>query len=96
MIAWAQEVERYCNQSGTEYKEVVSFFDEIKFFPSVKYFPGVIGGHCVMPNIEILRKFDQSVMLEAIQTSNRMKLEREALSKPTAVSAGHLGVELPA
>jgi hypothetical protein len=35
-------------------------------------------------------------MLEAIQTSNRMKLEREALSKPTAVSAGHLGVELPA
>jgi UDP-N-acetyl-D-mannosaminuronate dehydrogenase len=96
MIAWAQEVERYCDQSGTDYKEIVSFYDEIKFFPSVKYFPGVIGGHCVMPNIEILRKFDQSVMLEAIQTSNRMKLEREALSKPTAVGAGHLTVELPA
>jgi hypothetical protein len=62
----------------------------------VKYFPGVIGGHCVMPNIAILRTFDQSVMLEAIQASNRMKLEREARSKPTAVGAGRLAVELPA
>jgi len=33
-----------------------------------------------MPNIEILRKFDQSVILEAIQASNRMKIEREASS----------------
>jgi UDP-N-acetyl-D-mannosaminuronate dehydrogenase len=96
MIAWAQELERYCDQSGTNYEEIVSFYDEIKFFPSVKYFPGVIGGHCVMPNIEILSKFDQSVMLEAIQRSNRMKMEREAGPKPLAVEAGDLAVELPA
>jgi UDP-N-acetyl-D-mannosaminuronate dehydrogenase len=96
MIAWAQELERYCDQSGADYQEIVSFYDEIKFFPSVKYFPGVIGGHCVMPNIEILRRFDQSVMLEAIQTSNRMKLEREAGPKALAVGAGEIGVELPA
>jgi UDP-N-acetyl-D-mannosaminuronate dehydrogenase len=96
MIAWAQELERYCDQSGTDYEEIVSFYDEIKFFPSVKYFPGVIGGHCVMPNIEILRKFDQSVMLNAIQTSNRMKLEREAGPKPPAVRMGDVAVELPA
>jgi UDP-N-acetyl-D-mannosaminuronate dehydrogenase len=84
MIAWAQEIERYCDQSGTNYEEIVSFYDEIKFFPSVKYFPGVIGGHCVMPNIEILRQFDQSVILEAIQRSNRMKSEREASGKLAA------------
>ena len=84
MIAWAQEIERYCDQSGTNYEEIVSFYDEIKFFPSVKYFPGVIGGHCVMPNIEILRQFDQSVILEAIQSSNRMKSEREASGKLAA------------
>ena len=78
MIAWAQELERYCDQSGTDYEELVSFYDEIKFFPSVKYFPGVIGGHCVMPNIEILRGFDESVILEAIRTSNSMKIERDA------------------
>ena len=96
MIAWAQELERFCDQSGTNYEEIVSFYDEIKFFPSVKYFPGVIGGHCVMPNIEILRKFDHSVMLEAIRASNRMKMEREAGPKLLAVGAGDVAFELPA
>jgi UDP-N-acetyl-D-mannosaminuronate dehydrogenase len=77
LIAWAQELERYCDKSGADYDEIVSFYEEIKFFPSVKYTPGVIGGHCVMPNIEILRKFDASVVLDAIRTSNRMKVERD-------------------
>jgi UDP-N-acetyl-D-mannosaminuronate dehydrogenase len=85
MIAWAQELERYCDQSGQKYEEVISFYDEIKFFPPVKYFPGVIGGHCVMPNIGILGTFRQSVMLEAIQASNRMKIEREAQHKSADV-----------
>jgi UDP-N-acetyl-D-mannosaminuronate dehydrogenase len=78
MIAWAQEVERYCDQSGQDYEDVISFYDEIKFFPSVKYFPGVIGGHCVMPNINILNKYAHSGFLDAIQASNEMKLDRDA------------------
>lgn len=78
MIAWAQEIERYCDRSGQNYEEVISFYDEIKFFPPVKYFPGVIGGHCVMPNINILSKYDHSVLLEAIRASNKLKVEREA------------------
>jgi len=78
MIAWAQEVERYCDRAGQNYEEIASFYDEIRFFPKVKYFPGIIGGHCVMPNIEILRKFDDSAILRAIQASNRKKFEREA------------------
>jgi UDP-N-acetyl-D-mannosaminuronate dehydrogenase len=86
MIGWAQEIERYCDQSKVSYEEIVSFYEEIKFFPSVKYFPGIIAGHCVMPNIEILRKFDESVILEAIQTSNKMKIEREARDKAVALS----------
>jgi len=81
MIAWAQEIERYCDQSGQDYDEVVSFYEEIKFFPPVKYFPGIIGGHCVMSNIEILSQYDRSLILEAIQVSNRMKIEREAHSR---------------
>jgi len=81
MIAWAQELERYCDQSGQDYQEITSFYDEIKFFPPVKYFPGVIGGHCVMPNIDILRKFIQSDILDAIKASNTMKVERDAKSK---------------
>jgi UDP-N-acetyl-D-mannosaminuronate dehydrogenase len=86
MIAWAQEVERYCDQAGADYEQIISFYDEIQFFPSVKYFPGIIGGHCVMPNIEILRTFHKSVILEAIQASNRMKIDREALDKEAAVA----------
>ena len=39
LIAWAQEVERYCRKLGINYDEVVSFYDEIEFFPPVKYFP---------------------------------------------------------
>jgi len=78
MIAWAQEVERYCDRTGTSYDEVISLFDEIKFFPPVKYFPGIIGGHCVMRNIEILSRVDRSALLRTIQDSNEKKIEREA------------------
>jgi UDP-N-acetyl-D-mannosaminuronate dehydrogenase len=81
MIAWAQEIERYCDQVGQAYEEIVSFYEEIPFFPSTKYFPGIIGGHCVMPNIEILRKFDDSSLLRAIQISNLAKIERESRKK---------------
>lgn len=81
MIAWAQEVERYCDRVNQEYAEVASFYDEIKFFPPVKYFPGVIGGHCVMPNIDILSKFEDSMLLAAIKTSNQRKVARDAGKK---------------
>ncbi len=73
LIAWAQEVERYCHQFGIEYDEVVSFYDEIAFFPPTRYFPGVIGGHCVMANIDILRGKVESGILDAIVKSNEMK-----------------------
>ncbi len=78
MIAWAQEVERHCDRLGQDYDEVVSFYDEVKFFPPVKYFPGVIGGHCIMPNIKILSQLDHSDILRAIALSNQKKSERES------------------
>jgi len=73
LIAWAQEVERYCRELGAEYDEVVSFYEEIKFFPPVKYSPGVIGGHCVMPNIDILLQRFPSGLLQAVVQSNMLK-----------------------
>lgn len=78
IIAWAQEVERYCDQFGLNYDEVVSIYEEVPFFPRVKYFPGVIGGHCVMSNIEILSKLNhRSALLKAIESSNQQKNDRE-------------------
>ena len=76
MIAWAQEVERYCDHLDLNYDEVVSIYGEITFFPPVKYFPGIIGSHCVMPNI--LSRLGRSELLHAIKWSNRNKTAREA------------------
>jgi UDP-N-acetyl-D-mannosaminuronate dehydrogenase len=96
MIAWAQELERYCDRSGADYEEIISFYEEIKFFPTVKYFPGVIGGHCVMPNIELLRSSDDSMMLRSIQASNQMKIERESQTKDLEMSTESASVQTPA
>jgi UDP-N-acetyl-D-mannosaminuronate dehydrogenase len=90
MIAWAQEVERYCDRVGQSYEGITSFYEEIGFFPTTKYFPGIIGGHCVMPNIKILREFEDSEILRAIQASNGKKIEREARKlndKPMAMGS---------
>lgn len=87
MIAWAQEVERYCDRWGQRYDDIASFYDEIDFFPPVKYFPGVIGGHCVMQNLAILSSTGCSAVLAAIQESNRLKVEREARRSSAATIA---------
>lgn len=96
MIAWAQEIERYCDLSGANYDEIVSFYEEIGFFPSVKYFPGVIGGHCVMPNIEILCRMTKSEFLAAIQSSNQRKIEREACATRAEVTSESVAIPIPA
>jgi len=83
LIAWAQEVERYADRLGVKYEEIVSFYDEIGFFPPTKYFPGVIGGHCVLPNIELLKRLDCSEILSAIQGSNQKKIQRDERRKKT-------------
>jgi len=88
MIAWAQEVERYCDQLGQDYDEIASFYEEVKFFPPVKYFPGIIGGHCVLPNIEILSTLSDAVMLKAVEASNKMKIQREACRAGAASTTG--------
>jgi UDP-N-acetyl-D-mannosaminuronate dehydrogenase len=92
MIAWAQQVERYCDRAMTDYDEVVSFYEEIAFLPRVRYFPGIIGGHCVMPNIAILSNLGHAPLLDAIQESNRMKTEQEGNSKRVEVALPPINV----
>jgi UDP-N-acetyl-D-mannosaminuronate dehydrogenase len=72
LIGWAQEVERLAVQHGGNYDDVVSFIKEVDFLPS-HIFPGVIGGHCVMPNIAILRQHFKSDFLDAVVNSNEAK-----------------------
>ena len=84
LIAWAQTVERWCDELGIDYEEVVSFYDEIGFFPPVRYFPGVIGGHCAMPNIELLTRTFDSPVLDAIRDSNAQKIASEQAAAPAS------------
>jgi UDP-N-acetyl-D-mannosaminuronate dehydrogenase len=80
LIAWAQTVDRWCDETEADYDEVVSFYEEIGFFPPVKYFPGVIGGHCAMPNIELLSRTTDSPLLHAIRESNARRLAAEQVA----------------
>lgn len=72
-IAWAQEVERFCKKSGVDYDEVMSFTEEIDYFPPVIFSPSYIGGHCVISNINLLKKIMKSDFLDVILDSNEKK-----------------------
>ncbi|MGA8043191.1 MAG: hypothetical protein WCA37_10340 [Terracidiphilus sp.] len=82
LVGWAQEVERIAVRYGASYEDVNAFVEEIDFLPHV--FPGLIGGHCVMPNIAILQTQLQSDFLDAIVKSNELK--RIAMQKIEATA----------
>lgn len=75
LIAWAQEVERFCKKLGVDYEEVMGFTKEIPYFPPVIFVPGYIGGHCIIPNIYLLKEVKESPFLEVILKSNEKKKE---------------------
>jgi UDP-N-acetyl-D-mannosaminuronate dehydrogenase len=86
LIAWAQEVERYCDALSLTYDEIVAMYSEIAYLPANPFFPGVIGGHCLMPNVKILKELESSPILNAIEESNARKRGRE--QQVEAVSGG--------
>lgn len=91
LIAWAQQLERYCDKAGTPYDELIAFYEEIPFLPPVRYFPGIIGGHCVLPNIEILHAFASSDLVNAIHSSNDDKIARDRQINDNRVSSVQIG-----
>ncbi len=78
LIAWAQEMDRFAGDIKGDYGEIVKFFQEISYLPPVVFQPGFIGGHCIMPNIEILKSKLSSDFLDAIEQSNERKLKELA------------------
>ena len=84
LIAWAQEMERLAATYGASYEEVNALTEEVDFLPK-NVFPGFIGGHCVMPNIALLKTQFDSPLLDAIVQSNEAKKAREEVA---AVSTG--------
>jgi UDP-N-acetyl-D-mannosaminuronate dehydrogenase len=77
LVGWAQDVERMAAQCNASYSDVNEFIKEISYLPT-NIVPGVIGGHCVMPNIAILRRRFCSKFLDAVVDSNETK-EKDSL-----------------
>ena len=73
LVSWAQEMDRFAKQVGGEYSEITPFFEEISYLPPVMFQPGYIGGHCIMPNIKLLKSQLSSEFLETISNSNAKK-----------------------
>ncbi len=72
LVGWAQEVERIAGRYNATYDEVNAFIEEVGYLPQ-GIFSGYIGGHCVMPNIALLRSVLQSDFLDAVVNSNELK-----------------------
>lgn len=72
-IAFAQELNRFAERLQADYDEAIDFFDEIDFLPRARYYPGCIGGHCVIPNIHLLKQVVSSPLLEAVLDSNERR-----------------------
>jgi hypothetical protein len=78
LIAWAQEMERLSARSEVAYEELMSFTAlAAEDFLIHNKTPGVIGGHCVMPNIDILRKAYPAPLWDYISQSNETKKSLE-------------------
>src|SRR5262249_8296758 len=73
IIAFAQELNRWAQTAEADYDDVTAFFEEVAFLPRSKYFPGFIGGHCVIPNIDLLLQSYSSDLLEAVLKSNELR-----------------------
>jgi UDP-N-acetyl-D-mannosaminuronate dehydrogenase len=70
LVAWAQEMDRFAEAVDADYWETIPFLEEIDFFPPVAFQPGYIGGHCVVPNLELLEQVRRSPFIDVIRESN--------------------------
>ena len=77
MIACFQEMHRISKAFDADFNETVDFLEDthrLRFDRPVM-FPGVIGGHCLIPNTELLLKSYDSEFLRLILKSNEKRKE---------------------
>jgi len=77
MIACFQEMHRISKAFDADFNETVDFLEDthrVRFDRPIM-FPGVIGGHCLIPNTELLLKSYDSEFLKLILKSNEKRKE---------------------
>jgi UDP-N-acetyl-D-mannosaminuronate dehydrogenase len=77
MISCFQEMHRISRSFDADFDETVDFLEDThkERFDRPVMFPGVIGGHCLIPNTELLLKSYDSDMLRLILKSNEKRKE---------------------
>ncbi len=77
MITCFQEMHRISRAYGADFNETVDFLEDThrQRLDRPIMFPGVIGGHCLIPNTELLLKCYDSDMLRFILESNEKRKE---------------------
>jgi UDP-N-acetyl-D-mannosaminuronate dehydrogenase len=77
MIACFQEMHRISRHFGADFNEVVDMIEDIHrvHFNKPLHFPDVIGGHCLIPNTELLLESYDSEFLRLILKSNEKRKE---------------------
>jgi UDP-N-acetyl-D-mannosaminuronate dehydrogenase len=75
MIACFQEMHRISRAFGADFDETVDFLEDThrKRLDRPVMFPGVIGGHCLIPNTELLLDVYDSEFLRLILKSNEKR-----------------------
>jgi UDP-N-acetyl-D-mannosaminuronate dehydrogenase len=83
MIACFQEMHRISRAFDAEFDEAVDFLEDThkERFDRPVMFPGVIRGHCLIPNTELLLKSYDSEFLRLILRSNEKR--KEEIKDPT-------------
>ncbi|HVP26311.1 MAG TPA: GDP-mannose dehydrogenase [Candidatus Bathyarchaeia archaeon] len=86
MIACFQEMHRISRHYGADFDQVLDMMEDIHRhrFNKPLHYPDVIGGHCLIPNTELLEKAYDSEFLRLILKSNK---EREKEIKDKNVRA---------
>ena len=77
MIACFWEMHRISRYFGADFDQVVNFLEDthrVRLDRPI-HFPGVIGGHCVIPNAELLLKSYDSEFIRLILESNEKRKE---------------------
>ena len=86
-IAFHQEMDRICDYYGADFKQSVTRFNETCTMdrdhkvPRPIMYPGFIGGHCVIPNIYLLKMDINSDFLDTILHSNELTGKKLGIQK---------------
>ncbi|RLI67717.1 MAG: GDP-mannose dehydrogenase, partial [Candidatus Gerdarchaeota archaeon] len=86
MIACFQEMHRISRYFGADFNEVVDMIEDIHrvHFNKPLHYPDVIGGHCLIPNTELLLKSYESKFLRLILESNekrKVEIKKESVRR---------------